>query len=208
MKGIRRAERDAARSCQRCAQAEGDGLHPFHVDTDELCSGAVLHGCAQAVSKPRAIEQQGEGGEEDDAHGEGEEVDDGEVESRNAHRRIGVPGVQCHVVGGEDERKRSLDHHGDCEEHQDGPGAALLLDATEKSPFDAETEREQRGHSQEQARKGIQVHVHSQRIAEIGAKDDKHALRDVDDIQHAKDHTTVALVWKEREGSTKYSSGN
>src|SRR5690349_1235048 len=108
MKGIGCAESYSACTGQCCAQAEGDGLHPFHVDTDELRSGAILYGRAQAVSERRTIEEEKEPCKEDNAESEGEKINDGQVEPGNAYRCIAIPGVQRHVVGGEDEGEPSL----------------------------------------------------------------------------------------------------
>jgi hypothetical protein len=183
-----RAEHHAARRGDRDADPERQRGDAVHVDPDQPGRRLVLHGGADAAAELGAVEQPVQREHQRDRHGEAVQVDVGQVETEDVDARGHVRGVQRDVVGPEHLVQDALDddrHRVAGQQRHRGPLAAAQR--ADERPLDDHPDDEHRGHRQQQAEEQVEVQVHGQRVAEVGAQDHHDALGDVDDVEHAED---------------------
>src|SRR5262249_12014414 len=121
-------------------------------------------------------------------HAEAVQVDVGQVKTEEGEAVRDVRGVERHVARPEEQVQRAFDD----DRHrvtgqQRHRRAFAAVQRPDKGHLNDHADHEHGGDGDQQADEQVQVQVHGERVAEIGAEYHHHALGDVDDVQHAED---------------------
>src|SRR5205814_1996472 len=109
-----------------------------YIDADERSRCPVLHRGTQAVAKLRAIDEQVEQCQQDNAQQKGKDINIRHVEVENREGGINIRGMESDKVRCEDQILSTLYEQRNCIHHQNRKCGTVFLDSSEKCPLDSD----------------------------------------------------------------------